>query len=266
MWNNGKEIVWSHIVHAYHQQENQGLKLFVKLKEEHVYLNPYSKMNVRLATQVLSDTVARYFYAYHTDEYHGTAEFCSMMDKFFDIFNVKNNVEHISKSKAFLRPFSSSDDSRLVWLMEVFLPYFEHWRDSINKREGKFSLTDKQKMFLSHQTYLGIIMNVHSLIGLVQYVLRHRNDHVYDGTNDDIQDFLLTGKISQDSTEENFGRHRGMGRRNDNPTLHQFGYDSNTIRMSRNLMPVTGNTEGAHHKKNISWSSVDNAPLPKRRK
>ena len=54
MWNNDKEIVWSHILHVYHQQENQGLKLFVRLKEEHVCLNPYST----LATQALSDTVA----------------------------------------------------------------------------------------------------------------------------------------------------------------------------------------------------------------
>ena len=54
MWNNGKEIVWSHILHAYHQQENRGLILVIKLKEEHVCLNPYS------ATQVLSDAVARH--------------------------------------------------------------------------------------------------------------------------------------------------------------------------------------------------------------
>ena len=41
------------ILHVYHQQENQGLKLLVRLKE-HVCLNPYSAM----ATQALSDTVA----------------------------------------------------------------------------------------------------------------------------------------------------------------------------------------------------------------
>lgn len=266
MWNDGKEIIWDHILYAYHLQENKGLKLITKLKEEHVYLTPYSKMNVRLATQVLSETVAKYFYTYHSEVYHGTAEFCSMMDKFFDIFNVKNNIEYISSSKPFLRPFSCFDDSRLSWLSDVFLRYFENWRDSIEKREGHFSLSDKRKMFISHQTYLGIIMNVRSLTGLVSYILRHKNDHIYDNSNEDIQDFLLTGKISQDCTEENFGKHRSVGRRNDNPSLHQFGYDSNMIRMARNIMPVTGNTEGAHRNKNNSWSIVDNAPLPKRRK
>ena len=28
-----------------------------------------------------------------------------------------------------------------------------------------------------------------------------RKDHIYHGTNDDVPDFILTGKISQDSTE-----------------------------------------------------------------
>ena len=56
-------------------------------------------------------------------------------------------------------------------------------------------------MFISHQANLGIVTYAHSLIGLVHYVLRHRKDHIYHGTNDDVPDFILTGKISQDSTE-----------------------------------------------------------------
>ena len=55
-------------------------------------------------------------------------------------------------------------------------------------------------MFISHQANLGIVTNAHSLIGLVHYVLRHRKDHIYPGTND-VPYFILTGKISQDSTE-----------------------------------------------------------------
>ena len=123
-------------------------------------------------------------------------------------------------------------------------------------------------MFLSHQTYLGIFMNVRSLIELVSYLLRHRSDHVYCHNDDDIQDFLLTGRISQDCTEENFGRHRSAGRRNENPSLYQFGYDSNTIRMARSVLPATGNTEGVYRgkKKNYSWTEVDHEPLPKRNK
>lgn len=263
MWNDGKEIVWDHIMQAHHQQQNNGLKLIYKLKEEHVYLNPFSKMNVRLATQVLSETVGKYFYNYHPPSYHGTAEFCLMMNNFFDIFNIKNTFQYKSTNKPFLKPLSSPNDVQLKWLKEEFLVYFQKWHESINNRVGEFSKSDRGKMFLSHQTYLGIRMNVLSLIGLTNYLFREKE---VQGDIDDTQEFLLTGKISQDSTEENFGRHRAAGRRNDNPSLHQFGYDSNIIRLSRNIMPVTGNTEGAHKKNKRSWSAVDNSPLPKKKR
>ena len=159
-------------------------------------------------------------------------------------------------------------DSRINWLLNDFLPYFKDWRESIDKRNDITTLSKKNKLFISPQTYLGLIMNVHSLIGLLSYVLRHKEDHGYC-FNDDIQDFVLTGKISQDATEENFGRHRSVGRRNENPTLRQFGYDSNMIRLSRNIMPGKGNTEGAHRnvgRSQRSWYANDNTPLSKRQR
>ena len=77
--------------------------------------------------------------------------------------------------------------------------------------------------------------------------------------------FVLIERFNQDVLEEYFGRHRSIGRRNDNPDLHNFGYNSNTIRMQRSIAPVTGNTRGGHRQKRcFSWVSVDNAPLPKR--
>ena len=55
--------------------------------------------------------------------------------------------------------------------------------------------------------------------------------------------------MSQDPTEENFGRHRTARRRYEHPSLYQFGYDSNMIRMSSIVVPVTGNSKGAPTKK-----------------
>ena len=52
MWNSGKDILWSHISRIAYDESNRGLKLItVSLT---VRLTPYSKMNVSLATQVLS--------------------------------------------------------------------------------------------------------------------------------------------------------------------------------------------------------------------
>ena len=108
-------------------------------------------------------------------------------------------------------------------------------------------------MFISAQTHEGLQITVHTLVETVKFLLKCG------------MLFFLNEKFNQDVLEEYFGRHRSLGTRNDNPTVHQFGYQSNTIRMQRSVVPVTGNTKGAHKKKrHVSWSLVDNEPLSKR--
>ena len=121
-------------------------------------------MNVRLATQVFSESVGKHLYTYHGPECHGTADLCMMMDKLFDLLNIKNDIEHTSSIKEFLTPFTSPNDKRFKWHINDFLSYFERWQESI---EGNFTTADKKKMFLSHQTYTGILINVHSIIEMV---------------------------------------------------------------------------------------------------
>ena len=68
-------------------------------------------------------------------------------------------------------------------------------------------------MFLSHQTYEGLLISSYSLVEATQFLLQN-------GLK-----FVLTEKFNQDVLEEYFGRHRALGRRNDNPTIYQFGYN-----------------------------------------
>ena len=49
-------------------------------------------MNVRLAAQVLSSTVSEVLLAYGPPEAAETAHFCSLMDCFFDIMNIRNEI------------------------------------------------------------------------------------------------------------------------------------------------------------------------------
>ena len=49
MWNDGREIVWNRLVRAVQDDGVKGLKLITKFKAEHIRLNPYSNINVRLA-------------------------------------------------------------------------------------------------------------------------------------------------------------------------------------------------------------------------
>ena len=254
MWNDGKEIVWSHIWRIVNDESLVQLHNCNKIREEHVKLNSFTKMNVSLAAQVLSESTSLILSSYYSPEADGTAELCMNMDKFFDCLNVRNKQTGIYKLKSFLLQYEDRNDERFQWLMDYFLPYLQQWKNSTENREGNFKKQDRQKMFLSYQTYEGLQITVHAVIEAVQYML------------DNGCKYVLTERFSQDVLEEHNGSHRACGRRSDNPDLYIFGYNSNTLREARAACPITtGNTKGAHkQKRKYAWIGVDNTSLPKR--
>ena len=52
-------ILWNHISDFFYEDKECGLHILPNLSNEHIKLAPYSKMNVRLASQVLSSTVSK---------------------------------------------------------------------------------------------------------------------------------------------------------------------------------------------------------------
>jgi hypothetical protein len=149
MWNNEHFITWNHISKLfYNDLDDGGLHLLPKITNEHISLTPFSVMNVRLAAQVLSQSVFQAFATYGTRAEMGTAVFCQMFDKFFDCLNVRNSVEHVRKLKPFLKPYESVDDERFSWLLNTFLKYFTDWKHSIATRPGEFTPNARANMFI----------------------------------------------------------------------------------------------------------------------
>ena len=147
LWNDGFNLLWSHISRLYYENLDFGLKLVPEKKYEHINLTPYSVMNVKLAAQVLSETVGKVLLVTGSAEVAVTANLYLMMDKFFECLNVRNTEEHKIKLKSFLRPYSNVNDVSFVWLDE-FLQYLENWKRSTLEREGNFSQRDRKAMFL----------------------------------------------------------------------------------------------------------------------
>ena len=249
IWNDGKDIIWTHIFKLTQDELSRDIKLAPKLTMDHVDLNNFSKMNVKLATQVLSQTTANILFNHYPNETHGSAEFCEKMNKFFDCLNVRNQTEHIKGRKVVVAPYKNVGDERLNWLTTDFLDYFKNWETSIANRKGIFTAQDRKKMFLSQQTYEGLQITAKSTLGLTRFPLASG------------MKFVLTEKCNQDVVEEYFMRQRSLGRRNGNPTIHHFGYQDNTIRLQRSIVPMTGNTAGKYKKHVASWQVVDNTPL-----
>ena len=107
------------------------------------------------------------------------------------------------------------------------------WKERVANGEGNFINKEKEKMFIPHQTYVGLQITVKSVVVVTRYLLKTGSK------------FVLTERLNQDILEEHFGRQRNVGCRNDAPNLSQFGYNSDTIRIQRSVVPVRGNTIGA---------------------
>ena len=250
MWNAGYDILWKHITDIFYEDLECGLHLLPKVTNDHINLTSYSKMNVRLATQVLSSSVSNVIKKISTPGAAGTATFCEMADNFFDCMNVRNTQEGNRKLKPFLKPYVSANDERFNWLLTDLLQYFEQWKISIQNRTGRFTKDEQSKMFISWQTYEGIKITVHSTVELVKFVL-----------NNDVP-YVLSGKFSQDILENYNGRQRALGCRKDNPTLRDFGYNNNTIRNSKIFKPIAGGNSEFQNEDNIN---IDERKLPCRK-
>ena len=228
MWNNGQYIIWDHISKLMIEDLDCSLQLCPKITSEHIHLTPFSCMNVRLAVQVLSQSVSTALSTYGPPESQGSAKYCELFDKFFDCMNVRNTKETTYDRKPFLAPYRSINDERFTWLTETFLNYFSEWKKSVEGREGNFTTSDRSRMFIAWQTNEALQITTHSVINLVKYLLQHGVQYV------------LTERLCQDPLENYFGRQRSLGNRQDNPNLRSFGYQDNAIPNSKVFKPIQG--------------------------
>ena len=173
---------------------------------DHTILTSYSKMKVKLATQVLSKSVAIALEESGNEEVVRTAKFYQMMNDLFDCTNVRSITEHSRKRNHFIKLYTSCDDEHFTWLTNVFLKYLEDWKQSTLTRPGTYSLDDRGKMFISSQTYEGLKISVHSHMEAVQFLLKQGFQYV------------LTERFMEDMVEDYFGHQRARGGRSDNPT------------------------------------------------
>ena len=192
MWNNQKCIICNHVVKIVYDKVENGLKVDTKLPYEHIQLTPYSVMNVRLAAQTRSATIASVLRVYYGEDTSETTLFCENMDNFYDALNVRNTSKGDRKCKSFLKPYRNIDDPRFDWLQNVFLKYLSDWKENIEERPGQFTLNAKDRMFISLQIHEGIQISVHSVTEATKYLLAQG------------MEFVFTERFNQDCVEEYF--------------------------------------------------------------
>jgi len=116
-----------------------------KLRSDHIYPTSHSLMNVRLAAQVLSSSVAKVMNLHGGEEAKETAKFIAKMDRcFFLPLNTRSLTEGIETQKDSLLPYTDMNDIRFNFLDE-FLRYLEQWKISVQTRPGNFTASQRSK-------------------------------------------------------------------------------------------------------------------------
>jgi len=88
---NGELINWEYVVMLYAKEKEEGLRAATKLTYRHIFFHN-ENMNVRLAAQLLSDSVGDALLSMRIVDakFEGckaTAEFCKIINNAFDVLN-----------------------------------------------------------------------------------------------------------------------------------------------------------------------------------
>ena len=153
-----------------YSHQDFALHILPKQTLDHIVLTPYSKIKVKLAAQVFSKSVMIALQE-SGKEVLETARFCGMIKDFFDYTNVWSLTEHIRKRNPLMKSYTSADDERLSWLLNVFL---SRWRNSIATQPDEVVADQRGKIFLSQLTYEGFTISVYSGIKVIPFLLGER--------------------------------------------------------------------------------------------
>ena len=223
--SEGNDIKWSHIEHLQNLQVKEGLNLANKLTTNHLKFEKH-KMNVRLAAQTLSSSVAnaiefldKWGELPNFSGSNGTVKFIRTIDRLFDILNSRNPL-----AKGFKAPLRSS--SQDTW-EEILLSAAKYLLSLKTKSPvPKLLSTSQRRTFI-----IGFVTCIKSTIAMAKQMLSLSTDPFK---------YLLTYKFSQDHIELLFSCIRSRGGWNNNPNCLQMKYALRNMLM-RNAITASKN-------------------------
>lgn len=220
--NSGNIISWSHIEQLHSLQKKNGLRLGNKLTDSHVLHWSNQKMKVKLATQVLSRSVADslIFCAENHDfvDVQPTVTFLRKIDQLFDSLNSRSYRCRDPLKRPITRK-NILEFSSLFREMEIYLR-------ALKDTSGKFIIDTQLQTFVK-----GFITSMKSTLSIASELFSETD-----------LSFLLTYRMSQDALEHFFGDIRARGSWCTNPTpLYLIGSYRAIINNKLLLLGYSGN-------------------------
>lgn len=188
-----------------------------KLTKKHVQFGG-NKMNVRLASETMSNSVANSMEFLMNEGYKeffdcvATVKFCRFINNIFDTMNTKRDTEK-SGFKQAIGPQNNSEifaffDEAIEYLEKIEIPIVPR----ATKGATKITITKKRAIDSPLRTaFRGFISNMVNLKMIYMECVDLK-----------LMECLPTFAFSQDHLESFFGRIRSLNGCNDNPTIEQF--------------------------------------------
>ena len=202
---NIKFVKWEYFEKLHALQEQEGLHLGNKLRTAHMAYYR-KKMNVRLAAQTLSSSVAtslQFCLEENIPQFAGcepTIKFIQIFDALFDVLTSRN-----LKAFGYKKPLQESNKLQIHAILSEARSYICSLKESPN---GKPILESNRKT-----GFLGFIICIDSLLSLY--------DKLVSSSQFGMK-FLCSFKVSQDHIELFFGKIRSLGGCNNNPSARHF--------------------------------------------
>ena len=198
-------IKWDYVKKLHDLQDCEGLHLGNKLRHAHIAFYK-KKMNVKLAAQILSESVACSLEFCLKEKLPGfegceaTIKFIRLFNNLFDMLNSRN-----LKAFGFHSPMQAATENEFRAFLCQSKMYIAALKES---RNGRLLVNSSRKT-----GFLGFIICIDSLLVLYERLMASSQYHM---------SFLCTFKISQDHLELFFGKIRRLSGCNNNPSARQF--------------------------------------------
>ena len=221
----GKLICWSHIVALHELQEKEGLTAGTKLTERHIQYEE-SKMNVKIATQTISRSVAEGLeYAEsckavlkkdHINDVSGTATYCRYFNDAFDALNCMFRFNNNELKNPYKLPLEEKTEGYLQNFALEMIAYIK----GLRKMDGMLLIHSRRKT-----GFIGFIVCLTNIFEMFEYLKEKCNF-----------EYILTYKLLQDLLETFFSAVRMKGGYCNNPTAYQFQYAVRQLLIHQQIM------------------------------
>lgn len=215
---NGETVKWQYVFELNNLQQKDNLVLANQLRGKHIHYEK-NKMNVKLATQTLSSSVASAIDFLREDlnlpQFKGseaTTHFIKTFDKLFDLCNSSSHF-----GKGFKSPITQNNMKMKEKNVEEAFEYIKTLTDG----SGKPLIRGRRKT-----GFVGFLCTLKSTIEIAKSLLVKQNYR-----------YFLTHRLSQDHLETFFSRVRRRHGWNNNPTPLQFKWALRALLLKNRVLP-----------------------------